>query len=213
MLALLLLNMSANSRYAIGMSMRSVGSGSELEEVALSSLDQDGVLRLKVTEPSSCTALANVAGMTNSMEGAWWSDCLGGSRSGVGSLTIRTSSKGSAELGGVGLDSAGVQNDILLVAQSINRLFWASQLCPTTTMQEPSNRVTYNVVGVTAPDRKWMGRSMAWVIMLFMVLSHPAIMHSTPDPLQTPSGLSGHLCCRFRSPTPEPIPYSLLIIS
>ena len=43
--------------------------------------------------------------------------------------------------GGVGMSCLGKQNEILLETQSINRLWWMSQLCPRTRKQEPSNRV------------------------------------------------------------------------
>ena len=103
----------------------------------------------------------NAEGMTNLMEGAWGSDGRSGSGSGVGLSTIRTGSGiALTELRGVGLDCLGIRNKILLIAQSINGLYQASQLCPKTIVQEPSNGVTYNVIGVTTPDGKWMGRLM-----------------------------------------------------
>ena len=59
---------------------------------------------------------------------------------------------GSADNGGVegcreahgfaGTDCSGEQKEILLVAQSINRLLWVSQLCPRRREQEPSSGVT-----------------------------------------------------------------------
>ena len=58
---------------------------------------------------------------------------------------------GSADNGGVegygevhgfaGTDCSGEQKEILLIAQSINRLLWVSQLCPRTREQEPFSRV------------------------------------------------------------------------
>ena len=47
-----------------------------------------------------------------------------------------------AELKGAGLVCADIQKVMLLVTQSINGLWWVSQLCPKMIAQEPSNRVT-----------------------------------------------------------------------
>ena len=44
--------------------------------------------------------------------------------------------------GGVGMSCLLEQNKILLMTQSINRLWQMSQLCPRTRKQESSNRVT-----------------------------------------------------------------------
>ena len=44
--------------------------------------------------------------------------------------------------GGVGMSCLGEQNEILLDTQSINGLWWVSQLCPRMRKQEPSNGVT-----------------------------------------------------------------------
>ena len=66
-LALLLLNMSANSWYNGGMAERSTGS----EVVAAqSSHTQERLSRLKVTEPSRRAALAKAEGLRKSMSGA-----------------------------------------------------------------------------------------------------------------------------------------------
>ena len=42
---------------------------------------------------------------------------------------------------GVGMSYLDEWNEILLKTQSINGLWWVSQLCPRTRKQEPSNRV------------------------------------------------------------------------
>ena len=44
--------------------------------------------------------------------------------------------------GFAGTDCSGEEKEILLTAQSINRLLWVSQLCPRTREQEPSSGVT-----------------------------------------------------------------------
>ena len=43
---------------------------------------------------------------------------------------------------GAGTCCKGVLNSILLNTQSINGLYWVSQLCPRTILQLESNRVT-----------------------------------------------------------------------
>jgi len=54
---------------------------------------------------------------------------------------------------------------ILLSTQSIDRLYQVSQLCLRTILQSESN-------GVTSPEGKQMGRSVASVIMVVVVLSN-----------------------------------------
>ena len=75
------------------------------------------------------------------------------------------------ELGGTEIGHSGEWNEILLETQSINRLWRVSQLCPRTREQDPSSGVTYNVVGVMSPVRKHRERSIAWVIVEFVVPS------------------------------------------
>ena len=110
-------------------------------------------------------------GLTNLIEGAWQLEANG--RSEVGLPTGRTESGRSlAELGGAGLDCSIVWNSILPITQSIDGLYWVSQLCPRTIVQEPSNRVTKNFIGVTLPFANRIERSMACMIMGFEVLSN-----------------------------------------
>ena len=64
---------------------------------------------------------------------------------------------------------SGEQNKILLKTQSINGVWRVSQLCPRTREQDPSSGATYNVVGVMSPVQKHRERSIAWVIVEFVV--------------------------------------------
>src|SRR6266705_5035783 len=122
-------------------------------------------------EPSSWQALAKAAGLTSSMEGAWWSEANGGLE--VGLPTGGTESGRSlAELGGAGLDCSIIWNSILPITQSIDGLYRVSQLCPRTIVQEPSNRVTKNFIRVTSPFANRIERSMACMIMEFKVPSN-----------------------------------------
>ena len=66
----------------------------------------------------------------------------------------------------------GVLNSILPNTQSINRLNQVSQLCPRTILQSESNGVTYNVIGVTSLEVKWIDRLVASVIMVAVVPSN-----------------------------------------
>ena len=66
----------------------------------------------------------------------------------------------------------GVLNLILLNAQSINRLYQVSQLCPRMILQLESSRVTKNVIGVMLLEGNWIGRSVALVIMVVVVPSN-----------------------------------------
>ena len=64
---------------------------------------------------------------------------------------------------------SGEWNKILLETKSINGLWRVSQLCPRTREQDPSSGVTYNVVGVMSSVWKCRERSIAWVIVEFVV--------------------------------------------
>ena len=71
-----------------------------------------------------------------------------------------------------GTHCKGVLNSILPNTQSINGLNCVSQLCLRTILQSESNGVTYNVIGVTSPELKWIDRSVASVIMVVVVPSN-----------------------------------------
>ena len=64
---------------------------------------------------------------------------------------------------------SGEWNKILLEIQSINGLWQVSQLCPRTREQDQFSGVTYNVIGVMSPVWKRRKRSIAWVIVEFVV--------------------------------------------
>src|SRR6266581_6810354 len=105
------------------------------------------------------------------MEGTWRSDANGGSEVGLPTGGAE-SGRSLAELGGAGLDCSIVRNSILPITQSIDGLYQVSQLCPRTIVQEPSNGVTKNFIGVTSPFANRIERSMACVIMEFEVPSN-----------------------------------------
>jgi hypothetical protein len=92
-------------------------------------------------EPPSRQAFMNAAQLTNSMEGAWPSDAIGISEVRVSESKTEVGDNGGA-LRGAGLGCSEVWNVILLDTQSINGLWWVSQLCPRTMEQDPSNEVT-----------------------------------------------------------------------
>ena len=73
------------------------------------------------------------------------------------------------ELGGTEMSCSGQWNKILLETQSIHTLWRVSQLCPRTREQDPYSAVTYSVVTVMSPVWKQRERSIAWVIVEFVV--------------------------------------------
>src|SRR6201981_695446 len=111
--------------------------GSEVV-AARSSRTHERLSRLNVTEPSRRAALAKAEGLTNSMSGAWtgvlWRSEVILPTGGVVTAAME------AELRGAGLDCTDVRKVMLLVTQSINRLWRGGQLCPQKMGQEPSHR-------------------------------------------------------------------------
>ena len=103
----------------------------------------------KVCASSNFEIQAEAAVLTKAMQGA---------TSGV---------RGSDEIGANAVVSGlakeladfGVRNMILLNTQSINGLYWVSQLCPKTALQLASNRVTKNVTKCCSPEGKRIKRS------------------------------------------------------
>ena len=143
-----LLKTSAKSWYSEGTLKRSGIGALEPAELAQSLIPSEWSWRVNCTEPSSLHAHIYAAAETREMGGAVPGDDGGTTEVVRGDGRIRGGTTSSEdEAGGLGPRGAGKlctleQKVMLLSNQSINGLCWQSQLCPRTSEQEESSKVT-----------------------------------------------------------------------